>query len=63
LEWRDRGREERRRRRRREGRTAHGEEKGKERGAKGLTLNLLAFSLSVSLIYIRGFTISNGLSP
>jgi hypothetical protein len=41
----------------------HREKKGKERGDKGLTLNLLAFSLSVSLIYIRGVTIANGLGP
>ena len=39
------------------------EEKGKGEGIKGLTLDLLSFSLSVSLIYIRGFTISNGPSP
>jgi len=46
-----------------------GEERGRRReerkgeGIKGLTLNLLSFSLSVSLIYIRGFTITNGPGP
>ena len=43
-------------------RAAQGE-KGKGEGIKGLTLNLLSFSLSVSLIYIRGFTITNGPGP
>jgi len=36
-------------------RAAHREEKEKERGDKGLTLNLLAFLLSVSLIYKGGY--------
>jgi hypothetical protein len=39
------------------------EKKGREIGIKGVTLNLHAFSLSVSLIYIRGVTIANGLGP
>jgi hypothetical protein len=39
----------------------HREKKGKERGDKGLTLNSLAFSLSVSLIYIRGVQLPMGL--
>ena len=43
-------------------RAAQGE-KGKGEGIKGLTLNLLSFSLSVSLIYIRGVTITNGPGP
>ena len=34
-----------------------------ERRDKGLTLNLLSFSLGVSLIYIRGVTITNGPGP
>ena len=37
--------------------------KGEGGGIIGLTINLLAFSLRVSLIYIRGVTIANGLSP
>ena len=37
--------------------------KGKGEGIKGLTLNWLSFSLSVSLIYIRGVTITNGPGP
>jgi hypothetical protein len=39
----------------------HREKKGEERGDKGLTLNSLAFSLSVSLIYIRGVQLPMGL--
>ena len=37
-------------------------EKGKEEGIKGLTLNLLAFSLSVSLVYIKGLQSLMGLA-
>jgi hypothetical protein len=46
-----------------EEREAMRREKGKERGIEGLTLNLLAFLLSVSIIYVRGVTIANGPGP
>jgi len=36
---------------------------GEGGGIMRLTLNLFAFSLRVSLIYIRGVTIANGFSP